>query len=126
MISFDVSGIDAVDLDVTHEAEHLHTDLRWQEGGDWFALYGAYTPQLCDDGDGILEPGEHDFDCDELPNVVEDATPGFRWDRSVTHSGFYLTGDDEEVWIENIVQQTAPGTGSNDWAFEGKQSNPAN
>jgi hypothetical protein len=127
-ITYDVAGIDALNVDVFHEVEHLHTDLRWDPsngGGDWYQLYGPQA-QACDDGDGIPEPGEHDFDCDELPNAVEDANPGFRWNRSVTHSGFYLTGDDEEVWIENIVQGTPPGTASNDWAFEGKQSTPNN
>jgi len=124
-ITWTNSGIDLLSIVIAHEAQHLNTDLRWQApNGTWFLAYGART---ADDGDGVLEDGENDFDNDELPNAVEDATIGFRWDVSSTHQpGFYLGGDDEEVWIENAVQATPGGTDANDWAFEGKQSSPSN
>lgn len=123
-IIYDKSGIDVVELNINHEAEHLHTDLRWlAPNGDWFLAYGT---RMADNGDGVLQPGENDFDNDEIPNLVEDANLGFRWDVRTTHAGFFLSGDDEEVWIENIVQSTGNGTAANDWALEGKQSNPSN
>ncbi len=59
-------------------------------------------------------------------NAVEDSNLGFKWGEKYTYPGFYLDGDDEEVWIENAVQSTAPGNAASDWSFEGKQSTPSN
>jgi hypothetical protein len=122
-ISFDRSGIDALNTTINHELEHLHIAVRWADGGEWRTQFG---PRVTDDGDGILEPHENDFDGDFLPNQIEDAAPGLRWDDPVTHEGFYVNGTDEEVWCEQAALFAPPGNYQADWAFEGKQSTPSN
>lgn len=123
-IQHNKSGIDLVRHAVAHEMKHLDVDIKWYTSqGDWRVAHG---PHKADDGDGVLQADENDFDDDELPNAVEDALPGFRWDVATTHTGMYVSGDDEETWIEYLVQSTAGGVATSDWAFEGKQSTPSN
>jgi len=125
-IAYNRSGIDLMNHTIAHEVEHHHVNMLWDPvtNGLWFTTYG---PRMKDDGDGVLEPGENDFDDDRIPNVVEDGLPGFIWANKFSHvPGFYLNGDDEEVWCEMAGVNAQPGNAANDWAFEGKQSTPSN
>jgi hypothetical protein len=111
------SGIDQVNQSVMHEIEHLNVNLLWEDpNGQWFMAYGAHSPGV----------GGNDRDNDELPNAIEDTTPGYRWDVARTHANFYLSGDDEEVWIEELTSGAPAGVSGNDWAYQGKQSTPSN
>lgn len=93
-------GIDNAEQTARHEMGHVKVWRRWEPGGAWHTLYGAWPSEAWPD---------HDHDLDHLPNAVEDNL-GTDWDFCGTfhplnpnYPGdpeFYLTGTDEEIFCE--------------------------
>jgi len=108
------TGIDCVEDSIAHEINHQIVDARQ------FSATGAWK-------------GLNDTDNDEIPDVIENGSQllsgwnlsklGFNPNNRYSFAGFPY-GDDEEVLCE-MVGMTAKGNSANDWANQGKQSDPS-